>query len=301
MHKYCFKIALLSVLIAATGVPCPAAGPEFIVVQSADIKPFNEARAGFESTCGCNIADVIITGADRRDIVGIIHRTNPDGVLAIGVDALAKVKNIQNIPLFYTMATAVTGSDQELKNISGINMLIAPEMQVQTIMEVLPAAKRIGVIYDFRHSSYFVERALRYASGHGLEILALQVSESKDVISLLNSLKGRIDVLVMLPDVTVINRENVSGFLQFSFSTGVPIFTFSEKYVEIGAFAAIAVDPFDLGAQAGEIARKAMLRSESRPVHMYARKKILYINLKIAQKLKINIPAAIANKSVLVK
>ncbi|HMK55663.1 MAG TPA: ABC transporter substrate binding protein [Dissulfurispiraceae bacterium] len=301
MHKSCFTIALVSVLIAASGVPCPAAPPELVVVQSADIKPFNDTRAGFERTCGCDIADVIITSADRQDIVSIIRRTNPDGVLAIGLDALARVKNVHDVPLFYTM-TAGTGHPlEEMKNLSGVSMSISPEVQIQTVLEILPKTRRIGIIYDVRHSAHFVERVARYAAERKVEIVAQQVSDSRDVLTLLNGLKGRIDVLIMLPDMTVINKENINGMLLFSFSVGVPIFTFSEKYVEMGALAALTVEPFDLGAQTGEIAHMLLVGAERGPIRMYARKRILFINPKIAQKLGISILDAILKNSVIVK
>ena len=62
----------------------------------------------------------------------------------------------------------------------------------------------------------------------------------------------------MVPDVTVITPETIDAMLLFSFRNRIPIFTFSDKYVEMGAMAAITVEPRDLGAQIGEILRKAM-------------------------------------------
>jgi len=56
-----------------------------------------------KSTCGCTIAEVIVTGSDRADVAGTIRRMNPDGVLAMGLDALARVQSIRDIPLFYTL------------------------------------------------------------------------------------------------------------------------------------------------------------------------------------------------------
>ncbi len=98
------------------------------------------------------------------------------------------------------------------------------------------------------------------------------------------------------------NPETIESMLLFSFRNRVPLFTFSKKYVEMGALAALTVNPFDLGVQTGEIAHK-ILKSDARGGSMreFARTQILLINTKIAQKLGIVIPDAILEKSVKVK
>lgn len=290
------------IFLALSGIVCTAASPEIVVVQSADIKPFDEARSGFESACGCTVAEVIVTGSDRSDVAGAVRRLNPDGVLAIGLDALARVHTIRDIPLFYTMTAGMGHPLQELKNLSGVSMFISPERQLQAIKEMFPAAKRIGLIYDARNTASLYERAVQYANAHSMEIVAKKAGSTRDVLPLLEELKGKIDVFIMLPDITVTNRETIDSMLLFSFRNRIPIFTFSEKYVEMGALAALTVSPFDLGAQTGEIAHK-LLKSEGSggSIRAYARKQVLLINTKIAQKLGISIPDAILKKSVTVK
>ena len=301
-----FKSGLIApfvfIFLAISCIICTAASPEIVVVQSADIKPFDEARNGFESACGCTITEVIVTGSDRSDVVGTIRRMNPDGVLAIGLDALARVQMIRDIPLFYTMTVGSGHPFQEVKNLSGVSMFISPESQLQAIKEMFPDARRIGLIYDARNTAALVERAVLYANAHAIDIIVKRANGTRDVLPLLDELKGKIDVLIMLPDVTVTNSQTIDSILLFSFSNRIPIFTFSEKYVEKGALAALIVNPFDLGAQTGEIARK-ILKGDSRggSIRASARKQVLFINTKIAQKLGIVIPDAILKKSMTVK
>ena len=301
-----FKSGLIApfvfIFIAISGIVCTAASPEIVVVQSADIKPFDETRDGFESTCGCTIVDVIVTSSVRSDVAGTIRRMNPDGVLAIGLDALARVQTIRDIPLFYTMTAGTGHPFQELKNLSGVSMFISPERQLQAIKEIFPNARRVGLIYDPRNTASLIDRAVQYASAHSIEIIAKKADSTRDVLPLLEELKSNIDVFIMLPDVTVTNRETIDSMLLFSFRNRVPIFTFSEKYVEMGALAALIVNPFDLGAQTGEIVRKRLEgRSQGGLTRAYARQQVLLINPKIAQKLGIVIPEAILKKSVMVK
>jgi putative ABC transport system substrate-binding protein len=301
-----FKVRLITPVIflflTVTGIECPAASPEVVVVQSANIKPFVDAVEGFESTCDCTISEVIITGAEKSDIAEKIRRLEPDAVLALGVDALEKVLSIRNIPLFYTMTGGMRQPFPELSNLSGVSMFITPERQIEAIKEVFPAAKRIGLIYDPRNTDPIVERALKHADAHSIEIILRKADSARDISSILEGLKGKIDVLLMLPDLTVITPETVDAMLLFSFRNRVPIFTFSEKYVERGAVAALIVNPHDLGAQTGEIARKIMRDpAKNSPIKTYARKQVLLINTKIARKLGIVIADDVLKKSVQVK
>ena len=114
------------------------------------------------------------------------------------------------------------------------------------------------MIYDPRHTASLFERAVQYANAHSIEIIAKKADTTRAVLPLLEELKGKIDVFIMLPDVTVTNRETIDSMLLFSFRNRIPIFTFSEKYVEMGALAALIVNPYDLGAQTGEIVRKRL-------------------------------------------
>jgi putative tryptophan/tyrosine transport system substrate-binding protein len=305
-HKIRQIVALT--FLALVGVACVcaicwAAPLEIVVVQGADIKPFDDALEGFESSCECTIIEVLTTGSETYDIAGRVRRLHPDAVLALGMDALAKVQSIRDIPVFYTMTAGVRHPFQELSNFSGVSMFITPERQIDAIKELFPNAKRIGIVYDAHNTASIVERSVQYAKSNSIEIVPRQAGSARDIPSILDGLKGKIDVLLMLPDTTVTTRETVDAMLLFSFRNRVPIFTFSEKYVEMGAAAALTVIPRDIGVQTGEIARKLMRdrTEDGGPVRTYARKQILLINTRITTKLGITIADEILKKSVKVK
>ncbi|HTZ17144.1 MAG TPA: ABC transporter substrate binding protein [Dissulfurispiraceae bacterium] len=296
-------VYLASAVVAGTACTiCSAAPAEIVVVQGADIKPFDDALEGFESTCECTISEVIISGSETSDIAGRARRLHPDAVLALGADALAKVRTIRDIPIFYTMTAGARHPFGELSNLSGVSMFISAERQIDAIRELFPGARRIGIIYDARNTAALIERTIQYGRSNSVEVVAKQTSSARDVQSLLEGMKGQIDVLMMVPDVTVTTPETLDSMLLFSFRNRVPIFTFSEKYVQQGAVAALIVAPYDLGAQTGEIARKLMReKAERTAVRSYAKKQVLMINTRIAKKLGIVISDAIMKKSVKVK
>ena len=86
-------------------------------------------------------------------------------------------------------------------------------------------------------------------------------------------MKGKIDIFWMLPDAEVITPETVDSILLFSFQNNVPVFSFSSKYVKMGALASLSVDPFALGAQTGElVAKKLDNGPNENPVHIHPSK-----------------------------
>lgn len=263
---------------------------DIVVVKSGGIKPYNEALEGFRSTYDCTILEINLSGSGKQDITDRIAAIAPDAVLAIGTDAFRAVRSIKDLPVFYTMILPSESLGSLHKNISGVSMLISPELYLDAITGLFPNARRVGLVYDPRNMGAFVREAMKAAQAKGVELIAKEVNRSRDVPQLIDALRDRIDIFWMLPDPTIINGETVNYMLLFSFQHNIPIFTFSNKYVDMGALAALNISPFDLGAQTGEIARAVLSGKNGRaPIRADARKASLVINRKVAKKLGIKI------------
>lgn len=276
--------------LAVAFLLCSAAllsAAELIVVKSSGIKPYNDALEGFKSTCACTVTELNLSETGKENIQEQIVRIKPDGVLAIGMDALNNVSTTINLPIFYTMVTEYGPEVSiNLKKFSGVAMDILPETSLRYIADFFPAAKRIGIIYNKQNTGKLVKDAMVISSSIGLEIVAREVSGPGEVPSVIESLKGRIDVFWMLPDSVVATPQTIDALLLFSFQNKVPVFSFSGKYVKMGALASLSADPFLLGAKTGElVAKKLNEGSYKKPEHMYPSKIILTINKKVSEKL----------------
>lgn len=261
---------------------------EVIVLKSSDIRPYNDALAGFKSICECNLNELTIGESNHDDLMSKIIRQKPDAVLAVGMDALRNAAEIKDTPVIYTMVPNPFSVTSDRKNISGVSMFISPAKQLDAILELFANSKRIGIIYDPKNMHPSVHEAQIVAQSKGLELVLRKATRPGEAPALIDSMKDRIDVLWMLPDTTVINPETVKLMLLFSFQNRVPVFTFSKKYVEMGAVAALNIDPFDLGVQAGEIMKKLLHEKNVKtPIRVDARKTVLIINKKVAGKMGI--------------
>ena len=103
-----------------------------------------------------------------------------------------------------------------------------------------------------------VNEARAYAAQNHLNLVALPVRQADEVPAQLASLKGRIDWLWMVPDLTVLTPQTIDYMLLFSLENRVPIFTFAKKYLDQGAVLSVTFDPYDMGKQAGEMALKIL-------------------------------------------
>lgn len=269
----------------------PVIAQEVLVVQSLKVGPYDDAIRGVRNTSTGNINKLLVSELARDEVVKTIREIRPDAILAIGADALGKVRTIKDIPIVYLMVynpQAIIREGNE--NITGISMNIAPEYQLTTMRKVMPDLKRIGILYDPAKTGQLMEKARTAVEGTGIELLAKEVRSPKQVPAELNSMKGKIGALWIQPDATVVTPETIECMLLFSLGNHVPIFAFSDQYVEMGAFMSLDIDPYQSGKQAGELLNRLLAGTAASSIPgADARRALVTINLRVAKKLGIQI------------
>lgn len=288
MGRNLFTIIILLLSITCQGLS--EAGQEILAIQSVRVKPYEEAIKGFESACNSKTKRLVLSDLEEVDLVKEVKKIGPDLIVAIGMDALSSVKRIRNIPVVYLMVLNPASILSGEKNVTGVRMNVSQEKQLITLTKVLPEVKSIGLLYDPDRTGTLVKRAQDAAGKIGIKLIAKKVYSPTGVPSLVRDMKGKIDLFWMLPDITVVTPETFEFLLGFSLEHKIPVLTFSDKYVELGALMSIGVDAFDMGSQAGEMARMILSgRDPSDVPQVDARKAVISINLKIARKLGIHI------------
>lgn len=301
MIKRCLT-ALLIISLSVILHGFSESSQDILVIQSIRIKPYETTLAGFKEACGCNTRQLVLAEAKDADVHGHIRSVKPAVILAIGMDALAATKGITHIPVIYLMVLNPQLQHPGGGNITGISMAIPPEKQLSTFREALPDARRIGLLFDPNKSGEFVKRAHKAAKKAGIRLTAKGISDSRDVPAMIEGMKGEIDAFWMLPDTTVISLETVDFLLLFSIENRIPVFTFSEKFVESGALMSLTFDAFDLGKQAGVIAERILSGTEPGDIPgEEARKVIISVNPITARKMGITVNRTILDRARIVK
>jgi putative ABC transport system substrate-binding protein len=285
MLKTVFSSLTLLLILQA-----PAAAWDVLVVQHYRTRPYQEALRGFRSACKANIRELVLSELPGEDVVEEIRRRKPDLVLVVGMEALLKVRKIREIPIVYMM---VLNPDLILNgenNITGISMNIPLEKQLTVLRRVFPHAKKIGFVYCRRTAGCMADSAIRIAAKRGIVVTALKAEGPEDFPGMLRSMKGNLDVYWMLPDSGVTAPDIVEDLILFSMRNGIPVFTFSDKYLKMGALVSLQVDIFKLGKRTGETAKKILSGTPVAGIpEMEAVEATLTVNYKIAEKMGIHI------------
>jgi putative ABC transport system substrate-binding protein len=296
------KNVIFFILASIMAIPAAARGGDILVVQSLSIKPYNDAIRGFKSVCPARTASLISADLDAADIAGRVQKESPDLILAVGMDALEKVRNISDVPIIYLMVLNPRPFVQDNPSITGVSMYVQAEKQLAAFRQVLPHASRVGILYDPAKSGTFVQKAQKIAAATGIELVTRKVQNSRDAATALDGMKGKIDTLWLLPDTSVVNPGTIDLLLLSAIEYRIPVFTFSEKYTEKGALFSLEVDAAEAGRQAGDMANRILNGTDvSRIDKADARGGILSINLIVAKKLGLTVTNSVVRQSRVIK
>jgi putative ABC transport system substrate-binding protein len=297
MKKTLILIMLILLAGARTALAC-----SIVVVKSGNQTPVEQVARTFQDELHHNLpahgvksiaphpfCEIDISeNPGKSAAMQQIREARPDLILALGRDALLAVRDIHDIPIIYLLVVAPEIIIEGRDNITGINLEIPPKLQFDEVGRLLPQVRRIGVIYNTAHSALEIQQA-RLARPD-LQFIALHAQSSREVPALLEELRGKVDLIWLLPDLTATNPQILESYFLFSFTNKVPVLAFAEKYLKSGA--AIVVT-FDLEAMAEQAAGMAARIIGGAPVSAVPRMDIsrvkTIINPAVTRKLQLAI------------
>jgi putative tryptophan/tyrosine transport system substrate-binding protein len=284
--RFLFATMLCSLLFFGT----PVFAHEILVLQSFRTAPFDKALSGFKSVCRSETRTVMVSDGEIFDIDKTVREDKPGLILAIGAGALKQAIKIRNAPIVYLMVLNPEELIRGRENITGVRMIIPPEKYLEVMEKLNLPRLKVAILYDPAHSDLLMKRIMQGAASRGIDITAKEVRKPKDVPDMLERIKGSFNLFWMLPDPSVVTADTVEYLLLFSQQYRVPIVTFADKYLQMGAMISLDIDSFDLGKQGGEIANRILAGGEITDIpYTAARKSVLKVNRKIAAKLGINL------------
>ncbi|MBI5664680.1 MAG: ABC transporter substrate-binding protein [Nitrospirae bacterium] len=260
--------------------------------------PYNEAFKGLKGACNCDLKQFLLSEMQRYDVVKELQRERPQVIVAIGSGAVEKIKAIKNIPIVYLMVPDTQSDITGKSNMTGVNMDIPPDMQLDIVRQALPEVGDIGLLYNPVQQGGFIEKAKAAAASAGIGLTANAVGNPRKVSDQLNLMTGKIKAFWMLPDVSVITPETVEILFLYTLKNKLPVITFSSKFLEMGALMSFEVDPNDMGVQAAEIISRILSGADVNQIpDTNARKINITINDRTAKKLGLTISNEILNKA----
>ncbi len=242
-------------------------GGECVLLQSSALKPYEEARQGFErawqaehpstgpkSITGGNLTQIILSEQPELEIFTLNKRLQAARlVVVIGDPALNAAKGLTTTPVIYLLAPSAGSLP---RNFTGIDLRILPSQQIEAITRLLPKLRCLGALYNPAQTGQWIQEALTSPTGTEQTLLFRKIATTGEVPATLAGLRDKIDAYWLLPDDLVTNPQALAHLQEFSIANRVPILSFSDKYLKAGAAAAITFDIKDMGEQGAAMAAR---------------------------------------------
>lgn len=229
----------------------------------------------------------------------------PDVLVGIATPtAQALAAATRAIPVVFTAVTDPLGAklvkdmDHPKRNVTGLSDLSPVAQHVDLMKELLPDAKRIGVVFNPGEANAvaLVELLREAAKAKGMEVVEGTALKSADVQSAAQIVAAKADVIYAPTDNTVASA--IDGLVNAANQANKPIVGASTTYIENGALAALGFDYYQVGVQTAEYV-DALLKGKKvaeLPVKV-ANGSDLALNQKAAKKLGITFPESVLTRA----
>ena len=176
-------------------------------------------------------------------------------------------------------------------NVSGTSDLAPLEEQADAMLELVPDAKTVGMLYCSAepNSDYQVKVVEKYLTGKGLTVKRFSFSDSNDVSSVTTAAASASDVIYIPTDNTAAScTETIGGIVR---SKKVPVFAGESGICKGCGIATLSISYYDLGYKTGEMAAQILLGEkniEDMPIEYTSAEK--KYNAEICNELGIKVP-----------
>lgn len=124
----------------------------------------------------------------------------------------------------------------------GVSLNIPIATQLMTLSTAFPHVREIGLLYDKALNSEFAGSARSLANVLGLKIVPMEISSRRDMPSILKEHWGKIDLLWLIPDHTVISQSLVRFIIKEAILNGTPVTGFNSFFYRSGAAISFVTD-----------------------------------------------------------
>ena len=268
------------------------------------------AAAGFNDGAEINFV-YQSAGGDVATAAQIANQFVGDGVNVIvpisTPSAQAALTATTEIPIVFSAVTApvaaglVTSIDGDGGNITGTSDLTPVADHLALILEIIPDATRVGVLYNAgeANSVFLVEILKAAAAEHGVTIVEATADNSAAVQAAAASLVGDVDAIYVPTDNTIVSA--LDAVIGVGEDAGVPVFAGDTDTVANGAIATIGFDYYEHGLQAGAIVVRILNGEDPGTIPVqFATGGQLAVNPGAAERMGATIPQAVIDRADIV-
>lgn len=270
-HNKPHRLLVAAALAAASiCVQAQAQQPVVAVSQIVEHPALDAARngllkgledAGYRE--GSNLVFKFQTAQGKPDIAAQIAQQfvseEPDVLVGIATpSAQALAAATDSIPVVFTAVTDPVGAkllrsmESPGGNVTGISDLSPVGQHVDTMTDIVPSAKTIGVVYNpgEANSISLVELLKEAAAKRGLSVAEGSATRSSEIATATQGIASESDIIYAITDNTLASA--VGAMIGAANDAGVPVFAAETSFVDEGAVAAVGFDYYQIGYQTAD-------------------------------------------------
>ena len=180
----------------------------------------------------------------------------------------------------------------------GVSDVAPIDMQLALIKEILPNAKKVGILYNTSEANSLVQLAIakEEAAKIGLTIVEQGVSEATQIETAALQVTSEVDAIYNITDNMIVNATaQVVGIAN---DAKVPVFAAEAGQLDQGILATDSIDYYNLGTLAAEIVKEILVDGKT-PQELAVKtvtETVLYLNEDVAELLGIELPQSILDR-----
>jgi putative ABC transport system substrate-binding protein len=287
------EVKLCPLMLVLSVVRAPAA---VLVAYDSGVEAYSEALDGLRTALGPDqIQTVDLRKAGSQAQLGQALGEEVQAVVAVGSPALEALRTRNRaVPLIVTMVLRP-------RDTAGISGYLDIELPVNAILAemrvLLPERRRVGIIRD-RARGQPADLLEAAASKEGYAAVIVDCDGPANLLRAVRELKGKVDLLLCLPDATLYNSVTIKPLLLATLEERIPVVGFSPAFVQAGAAAGVYPDYYEVGRQTAEMTLQA-IRGQSRTTADQPRRLRAVVNERVARLLGIEFQTKTGSAEVL--
>lgn len=239
---------------AILALPLPLHGARVLVAQGADTPRLERALASLRERSALPV-DVVALHARGADALKAEWARSERGSVLVALGPRAS-DELMKLALPGPIVHCLAGADAMRAGAPAIASEVPADQQAAWLARLVPAARTVGILYDPALNTRRAEAQAAALAFAGYRTILKAVGSPAALPIALDSLAGRIDVLLAMPDGTVYAKESSRGVLLYSFRKRIPIVGTNQAWVKLGALYALDWDYDEVGAACAALAAR---------------------------------------------
>jgi len=176
-------------------------------------------------------------------------------------------------------------------NVTGVSDLAPVKKHIDLIHKISPQARTIGILFNPNESNSYTLLSLMKSTAMGVNMTLVQAPArtAAEVPAAAQGLVGKADVIFVPTDNTIVSA--LDAVIKVGLDNRIPVYAGDVDAVKHGAIAAIGVDYYNVGWQAGNIVVRILGGAKPGKIAVAGVDKTkLYVNPGAAAKIGVTIP-----------